>query len=210
MAKIRAIDMHLLDQLFGLNSGYVLNFTNRTFSEFFSGEIGVNIDSQKYCQIGASKGKRLRVFLQIEPEPLVGRVLRALWEYREVLPGSSKKQDDTVLQMERRFFALVHGMDGKGAPLRQPSGTPAQAGGPSRREIEALNAQFLRLMAMKAQDRGFAFEGFLSELFALYGLAPRRSFRNTGSRSMAVSKFPLKPFCLKRNGRMPESDSAIC
>ena len=38
--KIRAIDMRFLDDLFAMGGGYVLDFTNRTFAEFFEDELG--------------------------------------------------------------------------------------------------------------------------------------------------------------------------
>jgi hypothetical protein len=38
----------------------------------------------------------------------------------------------------------------------------------------------LKLAALKAQERGYAFEGFLSDLFALYRLTPRGAFRLRG------------------------------
>ena len=34
--KIRALDMRLIDDLFGMGGGYVLDFSDRTFAEFFS------------------------------------------------------------------------------------------------------------------------------------------------------------------------------
>jgi len=38
MNNIRPTDMMILDNLFEMGGGYVLNFSNRTFSEFFLGE----------------------------------------------------------------------------------------------------------------------------------------------------------------------------
>lgn len=35
MASVKRSDMRLVDQVFGMESGYVLDFSNRTFSEFF-------------------------------------------------------------------------------------------------------------------------------------------------------------------------------
>ena len=32
---IRTIDMLVIDEVFAMGGGYVLNFSNRTFSEFF-------------------------------------------------------------------------------------------------------------------------------------------------------------------------------
>src|SRR5690349_8739927 len=46
--KIRAIDLRLIDDLFEMGGGYVLDFSNRTFAEFFADELGVDIDSPQY------------------------------------------------------------------------------------------------------------------------------------------------------------------
>jgi hypothetical protein len=35
MTKIRPIDMRFLDGVLGMQSGYVLDFSDRTFAEFF-------------------------------------------------------------------------------------------------------------------------------------------------------------------------------
>ena len=59
------------------------------------------------------------------------------------------------------------------------SSTPTPAGVPPR-ALADLQSRLTELMQMPAQPRGFAFEKFLSELFALYGLAPRGSFRLVG------------------------------
>lgn len=60
--------------------GYVLDFTDNTYATFFR-EHGVNIDNQKYKFNGQSKMKRLRAFWEIEPDPLVGRIMCAMLEY---------------------------------------------------------------------------------------------------------------------------------
>ena len=44
MTNIRAIDMMFLDDLFEMNGGYVLNFTDRTFAQFFAEELNLDID----------------------------------------------------------------------------------------------------------------------------------------------------------------------
>ena len=175
MAKLRAVDMRLLEDVFEMGGGYVLDFTNRTFSEFFKNDVGVNIDDQRHCLEGTSKGKRLRAFLQIDQEPVVARALRGLWDHREAITGPSDHGDEKIRQQEARFFQIVDAMDGKGAPTRREA--KAEAPGlisPPAKAIAELYASWGRLMALKAQERGFAFEGFLSELFAVYGLAVRR------------------------------------
>ena len=39
MGNIGSIDMMFLDDVFGMGGGYVLNFSDRTFSEFFREEL---------------------------------------------------------------------------------------------------------------------------------------------------------------------------
>lgn len=46
--------------------------------------------------------------------------------------------------------------------------------------LTALQNRLLKLISLKTQERGFAFEKFLSDLFAFHGLAPRGFFRLTG------------------------------
>lgn len=71
MPNIRAIDMMFLDDLFEMGGGYVLNFSNSTFSRFFADELNVDIDDPMYAYQGGSKGKRLRCFLQKVDVPKV-------------------------------------------------------------------------------------------------------------------------------------------
>jgi hypothetical protein len=198
MAKIRAVDMRLLDDVFAMSSGYVLDFSNRTFSEFFMNELGVDIDAQKYFPNGSSKGKRLRTFLQTEQDPLVARGLRALWEYRDAVHGPIDQGDEKARQLEARFFQLVHAMDGKGGPVRQETQKPrSTVVSPPPQALAELNDRLLGLTKMKAQDRGFAFERFLSDLFALYDLDPRRSFRLTGEQIDGSFELPPETFLLE-------------
>jgi hypothetical protein len=46
--------------------------------------------------------------------------------------------------------------------------------------IEKLKGDLIRLTSLKPQERGFAFEKFLKEVFAAYDLDPRGSFRIVG------------------------------
>jgi hypothetical protein len=36
--------MRLIDDLFGMGGGYVLDFNDRTFAEFFRDDLNINID----------------------------------------------------------------------------------------------------------------------------------------------------------------------
>jgi len=50
----------------------------------------------------------------------------------------------------------------------------------SQADLDKLRDELLKLDDLEPQARGFAFEKFLKDLFALFGLAPRGSFRLVG------------------------------
>ena len=54
------MDMPTIDRVFGMEDGFVLNFSNRTFAEFFHEELGVDIYDSRWEAQGGSKAKRLR------------------------------------------------------------------------------------------------------------------------------------------------------
>jgi hypothetical protein len=65
--------------------------------------------------------------------------------------------------------------------LPSPHKVEKQAQEPLNKEaIESLKNDLIKLTSLKPQERGFAFERFLNELFGVYKLDPRSSFRITG------------------------------
>lgn len=65
-----------------MSTGYVLDFSNRTFSNFFLDSVKINIDDDKYQSSGSSKANRLRSFWDQEPDLIVGKALKdllAIW-----------------------------------------------------------------------------------------------------------------------------------
>ena len=47
-AKIRTMDMPILDEVFVMGDGFVLDFSNRTFADFFREELQVDIDDPRW------------------------------------------------------------------------------------------------------------------------------------------------------------------
>jgi hypothetical protein len=106
MSNIKAGEMHFLEQVLQMEQGYVLNFSDRTFTGFFAGELDIDIDDGKYHEYGRSKAKRLRSFLKNENPTFVGKALRALWQYRCTLFISSDNERDPA-ETKRRYFEIV-------------------------------------------------------------------------------------------------------
>src|SRR5437899_1727440 len=103
MANITRSEFRTLDESLGMGSGYVLDFSDKTMREFFEDELGVDLDQAKYREVGTSKAKRLRAFLQLESGAQGARVLRALWKYREDM-RERRQVDPDRPGLQSRFF----------------------------------------------------------------------------------------------------------
>lgn len=176
MPNIRAIDMIFLDDLFEMSGGYVLNFSNSTFSRFFVDELNVDIDDPIYAEQGGSKGKRLRCFLQKADVATVVRTLNALWEYREAI----RQRDgisETVQNAQGRLLSLINRLEGK--PDAQTQGRAPEPAF-NRPKLLALRNDLIGLIQLTPQARGYAFETLLCDLFSVFGLEGREPFRLKG------------------------------
>ncbi|OKY73926.1 MAG: hypothetical protein BM485_16785 [Desulfobulbaceae bacterium DB1] len=92
MSSLKAIEKRVFEDLFGMASGYVLDFSNNTFAEFFRETVNIDIYAPKYDFNGDSKAKRLRAFWETESDALVGKVLTGLlevWQYNAARNGQT-------------------------------------------------------------------------------------------------------------------------
>lgn len=81
MAELTIMEKAKLNKILETHSGYVLDFSNRTFSDFFAEQLGVDIYDDKYTGGSGSKGSRLRAFLEIESNYTCAKLIAALLEY---------------------------------------------------------------------------------------------------------------------------------
>ena len=177
MSSLRPIDFRLIEELveFVRGRGYVLNFSDVTFSEFFATELDVDIDDPVYAEDGSSKGKRLRCFLRKVDNATAARALQALWEYRRDHIQSTATTDP-VINAEDRYVGLVQRLNGEtSGPFDQP---PRRAFNVA--QLAALRTELYDLRDLAPQPRGYAFEDFLKRAFDLFGLQTRAPFRNVG------------------------------
>lgn len=79
MSDLSGSERRKLEKLLGMGSGYVLNFSDRTFAEFFD-EYRVEIDAERYKARGTSKANRMRTFWDLDANYVVGRVISGLIE----------------------------------------------------------------------------------------------------------------------------------
>ncbi len=95
MAKLDTFQTQLIENLFNMKSGYVLDFSDRTFGDFFEYEVGINIYDEKYYIRSGSKANRFRGFIKVEDNKLVGKAIQKLITYIEnnILIEKFKEED---------------------------------------------------------------------------------------------------------------------
>jgi hypothetical protein len=105
MSGLNAIEKRKLEHALGMGSGYVLNFSNRTFAEFFLDSFGIYIYDAKYNSGSGSKANRMRAFWERESNYLVGRVLDLLFtEWNEFKGyGAPDEPPQECLRIVRRL-----------------------------------------------------------------------------------------------------------
>ncbi|MHB0734248.1 MAG: hypothetical protein DI601_06415 [Azospirillum brasilense] len=111
MSSIKPAELRIIDRVMGMEGGYVLDFSDRTFAQFFDKEMGVDIDNKAWHGNGTSKAKRLRAYLQLADDAKVAKVLRALDDYRLTASIQSANPDGELVQ---RFLGIVERLSGSG------------------------------------------------------------------------------------------------
>jgi predicted RNA-binding protein with PUA-like domain len=81
MADITYIEKANIEALFGMKSGYVMDFSDRTFNEFVGEATGLDIFEEKYHYSSNSKANRLRGFMKVESNYVVGKLLGNFCDY---------------------------------------------------------------------------------------------------------------------------------
>ena len=81
MANLTTFDKQILEKLFQMGGGYVLNFTDRTMGEFFKDDVGINIYDPKYDYATGSKANYMRGLWSNADDKTVGKSILKLLEY---------------------------------------------------------------------------------------------------------------------------------
>lgn len=109
MSSLKLLERECLEELFGMSGGYVMDFSNRTFSEFFHETVRVDIYSDKYAINGDSKAKRLRAFIEAESDVIVGKALSGLLEYWRYKTPQPTAKDSAVAERAKQIIERLLG-----------------------------------------------------------------------------------------------------
>ena len=109
MASLTAADTQRLEDILDMRGGYVLEFTDLTFGQMF-GRYDIDIYSTQYETYGTSKAKRLRAFLEIEQDSLVGQVLfEMLGAYEAICDSKPHMMNPKLYKACRKIAARLCG-----------------------------------------------------------------------------------------------------
>ena len=177
MSDLTFLEKRKLEQTFGMSSGYVLDFSNKTFAEFFIDYMGIDIYNPRYDNGSNSKANRMRAFWLKEDNPTVGKLINHLIDYSE---------RNGALEAASRLIALRL-LSGNAAP-HTITGSPAPASEnvvgvqhSQSKELAKLREDFSSLaVEIDRNKAGLALEQLLNRLFAISLLKPRLPFRVVG------------------------------
>jgi len=102
MADLTYIERAKIEKFLGMKSGYVMDFSDRTFQEFVGEAVGLDINDEKYNYSSNSKANRLRQFIKVESNYTFGKLLSAFCDYwlTKVQMGEIDPKDDENLYKE--------------------------------------------------------------------------------------------------------------
>src|ERR1035437_2588611 len=161
MANLTFNEKQLMESVFGMRSGYVLDFTNREFGEFMQYVVDYNI-YDRYP--GLSKAKIIREFIKNEPDSYVGKAIMMLINYmndKGLIVDENKGKSEKLIELGTRLL----GKNIQNKP-KQADVIPKNN---SKVDFESLNMFLLGIEnSPTRQAKGYAFEKYLNTLFKAF------------------------------------------
>lgn len=104
MANLTMKDKAILEGLFSMDTGYVLNFSNATFARFVGESVNIDIYGGDGYTDPCSKANKLRQIWKQENDAIVGKLLQDLIQHYEILKINrdgelSEKEKGTLTEM---------------------------------------------------------------------------------------------------------------
>lgn len=85
MANISIKNQAIMEELFGMNNGYVLNLSNNQFKNLVAKHANIDVYQDSRYIIESSKAKKLRKIWDFENDQIVGEIILDLLEHREAI-----------------------------------------------------------------------------------------------------------------------------
>ena len=109
MSSLTDVEKRYLEKLLRMSSGYVLDYSDAAFGEFFR-RYNIDIHGPKYQTYGSSKAKKMRAFWEHESDSLVGTILSEMLDsYEADCELNSRDIDKTILERSRIIVGRLSG-----------------------------------------------------------------------------------------------------
>lgn len=207
MSDLTFMEKSKFEKLLGMETGYVLNFSNRSFAEFVRDSTGRNIYDERYSYASGSKANRLRAFWQKEENSVVGKLMCDMLDYQ----GESGPQQEVCRLIVARLLGRPRGSGKTEAPDTQSSESLEEQR--RSRVLSRLKDAFLALaIEVDRNAAGLALEKLLNELFEVFGLKPRQPFRVIGEQIDGSFELQGQVYLLEskwEKSALPEADLLI-
>lgn len=139
-------DMQIVERVLNMQSGYVLDFSDRTFNEFIVHELGVDATADRYSVDGGSKARRLRRILHSAPAGQQAKLLRALLRHRDS-PAREGRSEQLEAKWRRSYEQIISNLESKIADADQVYAASAWTGRRTLREQVLLVRELAPLAA---------------------------------------------------------------
>ena len=169
------IERDCFEQLFNMRTGYVLDFSNRTFQEFVYEKIEIDIYA-KYQ--GLSKAKILRRIIADYDNVKVGKLLLELMRYMQ----AKDMVDSENIELFKKCKIFGNKLIGKKVSIKPNNNEKISSPVKSLIDYDKYIKELQNIAdcSKTPQLRGFAFEKYLRDLFETFSLEPRESFKIIG------------------------------
>lgn len=170
MAKLTFEQKELIEDVFGMGGGFLLDFNNRMFVEFMKDVVSYDV----FFKYGKkSKAKVFREFCEKESEQYVGKAILLLLNYmsnKKMLSGNEKEEELRQIGIE------FSGINVKENTPKTSSINATQAN--SFIDYQGLQDDLINIESEKSQQaKGYAFEKYLKRLFEAFQLSPKASYK---------------------------------
>jgi hypothetical protein len=102
MSSLQFGEKKLFEKIFGMEGGYLLDFSNARLQEFLN-DYEIDLGNNKYDKYGSSKAKRFRAFWEIEPDEVVAPILKGLLDYATLHSNILPKDAEGALKIIERL-----------------------------------------------------------------------------------------------------------
>lgn len=118
MSSLTKIEQRYLEKLLGMQNGYVLDYTDATYREFFHRH-KIDIHGPAYASYGTSKAKKMRAFWEREPDDVVGKIMSDMLDsYEADCDLNNRNVDTSILEKSRSIVSRLSGKPASAKPTQ--------------------------------------------------------------------------------------------